>query len=355
MGFIVENENNKYINILYMNNTFKLWFKKKLWSEFTSLYYDKNLTIDSLFKLSNSKNLYNNIHHNNKLEFNCISVFDDIKIIIKNNLDSQLSDWEKLKPQIDKIEIESLSSFNPDIKLEDVINYTDVDENELKYENGFADYLLKLSGAKNVESANMRKKADIRHKMERNKVKKDTSKMDDTEILIDMEILKDTSKIDDTESLDQRVDDFLKNEIERDIEYILKEKTNTKKEVISEEAQSNYTINTTEIIDGAFVKKQYVIPEKTYGINPKLNKFINKAEKEVYAESYNKLHDRIFDITNEDGDLKDNETIHDFMYKEINIEDSEIEEVIITDEEIKLVKETIEQKKMIIEDKDIMC
>lgn len=352
MGFIVENENNKYINILYMNNTFKLWFKQKIWSEFTSLYYDKNLTIDSLFKLSNSKNLYNNIHHNNTLEFNCINVFDDIKIIIKNNLDSQLSDWEKIKPQIDKIEIESLSSFNPDIKLEDVINYTDVDENELKYENGFAEYLLKLSGAKNVESANMRKKADIRHKMERNKVTKDTCKMDDGEILIDKKILKDINKIDENEFLDQRVDDFLKNEIEKGMEYILKEKSNTKKEMILKETSPNYTINTTESIDGVSVKKQYVIPEKTYGINTKLNKFINKAEKEVYVESYNKSHDRIFDITNEDDNLKDNENIHDFMYKEINIDDNGIDDI-ITDEEIKLVKETIEQKKMIIEDKDI--
>jgi hypothetical protein len=311
MGFIVENENNKYINILYMNNTFKLCYKEKLWSDFTSLYYDKSITIDSLFKLSNSKNLYNNVNNNNTLEFNCISVFKDIKIIIKNNLNLQLSDWEKQKQQLDKEEI-LLQSYTPETKLEKVINYTNVDDNELKYENGFSEYLLNLSGITDVKNIS----TDVHININNNKPAYKRTEIDYT------------SKIDDNDLLNKRVEDFIKDGIENDIEYIKKE---------------NSKIN---------IKKNLNPMHIDYTINNNKFKYIKDVEKELYGESYNKLHDRLFDNINKD-DLQNNESMRDFMYKEINIEEDEIDDVIISDEEIKLVKETKEQKMMINEDKDI--
>lgn len=333
MVFIIENEKDKYINIIYMNNTFKLWFKKKLWSEFTSLHYDKNITMDSLFKLSHSKNLYNNIHHNNRLEFNHNDIFNDIKIIIKNNLDSQLGDWEKKKPFLDKLETKLYSSYTPDIKLEKAINYTHLYDNDIDNNKGLDEYLLKISGVKNTNIKNKQN--------EEKEEKKNISKKNDNETLIDIKILKDTNKMNGDDYLKQRVNNFLKNEIEKDMKSILKEKYNTKKEVKPEETQSDYTINTTEVIDDVSVKKQYVIPEKTYGINSKLNKFINDAEKKIYAESYNKLHDRIFDVTNDEDSLKYNEKVHDFLYKELNNKNDVKKDITVNDEDSSIYNEKI--------------
>lgn len=295
-----------------MNNTFKLWFKKDLWSEFTSLHYDKNINIDSLFELSNSKNLYNNIHHNNYLEFNCITVFNDIKNIIKNNLNSQLSDWEKLKPQIDKIEIESLSSFTPDTILEEVINY----------EYGSSEFLLKQSGIKNLKNVSTDIRININNnKKERMKVKKDTSRMDDEELLFEKECLKDINDAKDYDLLNKRVEDFINEGFENELK--------------------NLKESTSELnIKGVTTNKTYNMPKLSYENNK--FRYINAVEKQIDSESY--------DNTNKEDDLKDSESVRDFMYKEINIED---DDVIITDEEIRLVKETIEQKKMTTEDKDI--
>lgn len=321
-----------------MNNTFKLWFKKDLWSEFTSLHYDKNINIDSLFELSNSKNLYNNIHHNNYLEFNCITVFNDIKNIIKNNLNSQLSDWEKLKPQIDKIEIESLSSFTPDTILEEVINY----------EYGSSEFLLKQSGIKNLKNVS----TDIRININNNKKerRKDNSRMDDEELLFEKECLKDINDAKDYDLLNKRVEDFINEGFENELKNLKESisELNIKKKANPKEKEIDYSVNMKENINGATTNKTYNIPKLSYENNK--FRYINTAEKEIYVQSYDKLHDRLFDNTNKEDDLKDSESVRDFMYKEINIED---DDVIITDEEIRLVKETIEQKKMTTEDKDI--
>ena len=82
---------------MYMNNTFKLWYKKSLWEEFADLYYDKMITIEKLFSIDDSKLLYNHIYNNEILGFNNIDVYKDIKLIIKNNLHLQLNYFEKNK------------------------------------------------------------------------------------------------------------------------------------------------------------------------------------------------------------------------------------------------------------------
>lgn len=93
----IVNDNNEYIYIMYMNKTFKLWYKKSLWLEFADLYYDKMITIEKLFSIDNSKLLYNHIYNNETLEFNNIDVYKEIKLIIKNNLQFQLTYFEKNK------------------------------------------------------------------------------------------------------------------------------------------------------------------------------------------------------------------------------------------------------------------
>ena len=162
MHFIISNDKNEYINLSYMNNTFKMWYKEKLWNEFTELYYDKMIGLESLFKLSNSKNLYNNINCNNKLEFDSIDfiyIFDDIKAIIKRNLSLQLNDWEKKKAFENKSiglstfnKTEILSSFTPETRLENIVNYSDIDEIELNNKTEFNDYLINLSGTAHINT-----------------------------------------------------------------------------------------------------------------------------------------------------------------------------------------------------------
>lgn len=95
--FIINNDNDEFIIITNMNNTFKLYYNKELWQEFTNLYYDKMVGLVSFFNLSNSKNLYNHINCNNNLEFKNPNIFEDIKIIIKRHLNNQLQYWGKNK------------------------------------------------------------------------------------------------------------------------------------------------------------------------------------------------------------------------------------------------------------------
>lgn len=95
--FIINNDNDEFIIITNMNNTFKLYYNKELWQEFTNLYYDKMVGWVSFFNLSNSKNLYNHINCNNNLEFKNPNIFEDIKIIIKRHLNNQLQYWGKNK------------------------------------------------------------------------------------------------------------------------------------------------------------------------------------------------------------------------------------------------------------------
>lgn len=156
MSFTICNDNNEYINISYINNIFKLYYKEKLWKDLTNLYYDKMISLVKLFNLSNSKNLYNHINCNNKLEFNNPDIFNDIKIIIKKNLNDQLHDWEKNKNMINSTVgfvngsiINGFSSITPEIKLEQVINYSKLDTEEVDTNNNFYDYLINSSGANN--------------------------------------------------------------------------------------------------------------------------------------------------------------------------------------------------------------
>lgn len=166
MSFIINNDNNEYINIIYMKNTFKLCYNKDLWKEFTNLYYDKMINLESLFQLSNSKNLYIHINHNSILEFKYLNVFEDIKNIIKKNLDNQLYEWEKNKDH------NILSSITPDTNLEKIINYFESDAEELdNNHNNFYNYLIDKSRVninildrtlKNEDNMNITKKDEIK-------------------------------------------------------------------------------------------------------------------------------------------------------------------------------------------------
>lgn len=145
-----------------MNNTFKLWYKECLWKKFTDLYYDKMITLERLFKLSNSKNLYNHVKKNNNLEFTEVDIFEEIKNILKENLDGQLHTWEKQGNNIPlswgtthlkKNMNSNFSSYTPETKLEDAINYTPVDDDQYKSDVDFTTYLLNNAGANHKKEA----------------------------------------------------------------------------------------------------------------------------------------------------------------------------------------------------------
>lgn len=150
MSFVISNNNNEYIYIYYMKNIFKLRYKKDLWKDFTNLYYDKMINLESLFQLSNSKNLYIHINHNKTLEFKDLNIFKDIKNIIKKNLNDQLQDWEininivnptiGIKSLLNNKNRDISPSITPETNLEKIISYIGSNEEELD-NNNFYNYL----------------------------------------------------------------------------------------------------------------------------------------------------------------------------------------------------------------------
>jgi len=166
----IENDKNEYIILSYMNNTFKLHYKNNIWKEFTELYYDKMITLEKMFSMSSGKDLYKHVYNNNVLKFDNVDVYNDIKQIIKNNLEYQLNYWEKniadqstnkIDLTLNEIEnrmtklsplVQSVcnyASYTPNIKLEDLVNYSnmvndDIQEtknDECKYDNWVMDKL----------------------------------------------------------------------------------------------------------------------------------------------------------------------------------------------------------------------
>lgn len=161
MSFIITNDNNEYINISYMNNTFKLWYREHLWQKFTDLYYEKMITLEKLFKLSNSVDLYNHINKNDNLEFTNKNIFSDIKEIIKNNLKEQLTGCIDKCDQIEQLGMAHLTkhskninfpSYTPETQLEETVNYTPVDMEKNKSDFDFSTYLLNNAVNTNVQN-----------------------------------------------------------------------------------------------------------------------------------------------------------------------------------------------------------
>ena len=224
MSLTVINDKKEYILLSYINNTFKMWYRDELWNDFVDLYYDNMLNLDSLFKLSNSKNLYNKIYCNDKLEFNNDSVFEYIKVIIKKNLSLQLNDWEKNKiytnnqiginfvdlrnKELSDNKWNNLSSYTPDTNLEDVINYSESNTTELDSKTEFNDYLIDLSGIADTSIEDIIKK----NKFEKNNINM-PEEMDNYDIKYDNDILLNQYSYEEIEESDQKICDYLKNEI----------------------------------------------------------------------------------------------------------------------------------------------
>jgi len=92
MSLTIFNNDNKKININFMEKTFSLNHTQDLWNAFSNLYYDKMVDIFTLMELQNGENLHNKLNNSNSFEFNHIdNIFDDIKIIIKKNLSNATS------------------------------------------------------------------------------------------------------------------------------------------------------------------------------------------------------------------------------------------------------------------------
>ena len=141
MSFTISKNKNEYIVLSYMNNEFKMKYKTKLWDEFKDLYYDKMININSLFILSNTTNLYNHINCNDKLVFDNINMFNDIKHIIKYNLNSQLNEWEKSTIKDKKYNFKHKDCIDKQLKsidLNDLINYSKCNKKDI-YNNDFCD------------------------------------------------------------------------------------------------------------------------------------------------------------------------------------------------------------------------